>query len=75
MDGIFVPNGTGYLPIDFRQKIQYNQLNQIKRIIRKTPLHWRRANRIYPKAQRSLSPNGVSGMGIISEAYKNPQGN
>jgi hypothetical protein len=30
MFGIFVPNGTGHLPIDFLHKMKYNRFNQLK---------------------------------------------
>jgi hypothetical protein len=62
MFGTFVPIHSGHLPIDFHQKIKYNCFN---RQINKTPLHVEKGR---------LSLRAAERVGILSAAYKFPQG-
>jgi hypothetical protein len=43
MFGIFVLINTGHMPIDFRQMMEYNRLNDKDRIINNSPLHLEKA--------------------------------
>jgi hypothetical protein len=60
MDGTFVPTTTGHLPIDFRQQIKYNCIN---RQINKNPS---------PYGEGPVQ--AAERVGILSTAYKIPQG-